>query len=410
MPRGFRSTTNRLLNELLETAINSTRQYEPIPETELEEINTSNEGTVTTHIDEPSPELELDDSGNPVWDDDASYVGNGRRYPRYSNSYFIPSLQPRIKNHSINVSDNLRTFLQSIYTNDNVYITRCKSIKILADFLLNERNDDKFKLLNEKIFKGVKSISELPDGYINFNGKQKMKLGRILNGIWKTIIGSSSYDESYYIERVINDYKSWNYNKNDFDFKYLEGNDILDGYNRNKQIYNSSNMGNSCMNDKHYILGLYTQNEDKLSLLVLMDKSGKIHGRALVWELDNPSLTYMDRIYVSKDSIENIFVKYARDHNMIYRTSGYDEYFQVFIPKGDGKYEKKCNTKYKMSVKLKTRGLKYFPFMDSLNIKTKNGILTNKLGFNIIVWYNTLQHTGGGMGRLRCRVFGKLRS
>ena len=390
MPINNINETNRLLNELLES------------------INNPNENNTYTSLDSGSTITEGPD--NFVEEEyNNSYVGigNGRRHSNFDFNYNIPPLPHIIRNHSINISNNFLTYLESIYNTDNINIINCKSIRILADFLLNRESNVKFNLLNEKIFKGVKSIKELPDGYVNFNGNQQMKLGRILNGIWKIINNVNSYDESYYIERVINIYKSWNYNKKEFNFKYLEGADILNGYSRNKQIYNSSTLRGSCMNDKFNYLKLYTKNIDKLSLLVLIDKLGHIHGRALVWELDDPSLVFMDRIYVSKDSIENVFIKYARDHNMIYRTSAADDWFDVFIPKGDGKYERKCNKKYRMNIKLKTKGIKYYPYMDSLNIKTKRKIFTNKLGFNIIVRYNKLQGTGGNISSLKLRILKK---
>ena len=128
-------------------------------------------------------------------------------------------------------------------------------------------------------------------------------------------------------------------------------------------------------------LELMVRNPELVNMLILKDDANKLRGRALVWNLTEPSgRIFMDRIYVSKDSIENIFVKYARDHNMVYRTSAADNYFKVFVPKGDGKYEKKCNTKFRMSVKLKTKGVKHYPFMDNLIIKNKNEPFNNKLG------------------------------
>jgi hypothetical protein len=338
---------------------------------------------------------------------------NGRYYPNsmingWDWPYTIPAPE-LINNHSINVSSNFRSYLESVVVSDDVYINHCKSIKILADFLLNKRHTDKFDLLNKEIFKNINSISELPEGYVSFNNNQQMKLGRILNRIFRICISTDNYDESYYIERVINDYKSWNYDDSKFEFKYLEGYKILEGYSSDRQICNSSSLGGSCMNNRHNFLELYTNNEEKVSLLILVDKSGFIHGRALIWELDNSSHTYMDRVYVAKDSIENIFVKYARKNKMIYRTSRAEEDFMLFIPKGD-KYIKKSNYKYKMDVKLNTNGIKQYPYLDSLYIKIKGkNVVTNKLGFNIIVRYNTLRRTGGEMGRLRCKVFGKLR-
>ena len=370
MPRSL-SSVNRLLDRLTEES--TTR----LP---------------TTQQTEPILELEINDSGDLRWNDDGgiSFTGNGRRYSNFNrynnrynryNRYNIPPAQPRINNHSINISINFNIFLENVYSSDDVYIYTCKSMRILSEFLLNKRKDYNFQDLNKGIFKGVKSISELPDGYVSLNGNQKIKLGRILNGINKMIHNKDTYKDSYYIEKVINEYKSWN--------------------------YDSAVMRNSCMNNMHGYLTLYTQNEDKISLLVLIDKkSGLILGRALTWELDNSPYIYMDRIYSAKDDIQNIFIKYARRNKMIYRTSRAEDNFMLYVPNGD-KYEKMVNTKYKMNVKLNTKGVKYYPYFDSLYIKTKSKTFTNKLGFNIIIRYNTMRRTGGNISKTRLKIFSK---
>lgn len=376
---------NRLLNSLIEEATNRVQTRTS--------TTTSITSTTTTR-------------------ENGEIIGNGRRYPNFGRGRFgrynIPPPPLRIENHSIDISIDFINFLEYTYNSNDFNIYSCKSIIILSEFLLNKREDYNFQDLNKGIFKGVKSIRNLPDGYVSLNGKQKIKLGRILNGIYKLFYNSKNYDESYYIEKVINEYKSWNYDLDNFEFKYLDGTDILDGYTTSKQIGISSVMRNSCMNNMHSLLTIYTQNVDKISLLVLIDKrTNLILGRALIWELDNSQYRFMDRIYSAKDDIQNMFIQHARKNKMIYRTSRAEDDFMLFVPIGDDKYKRIINTKYKLSVKLNTKGIKKYPYFDSLYIKTKSKIFTNKLGFNIFVRYNTMKYTHGDTSRIKIRFFSK---
>jgi hypothetical protein len=47
------------------------------------------------------------------------------------------------------------------------------------------------------------------------------------------------------------------------------------------------------------IFQLYCENQDKVSLLVMLNSSGGLLGRAILWDLD--SIKLMDRIYTTND-------------------------------------------------------------------------------------------------------------
>jgi hypothetical protein len=96
------------------------------------------------------------------------------------------------------------------------------------------------------------------------------------------------------------------------------------------------------------------------SMLILTDHNNKLLGRALVWSnLRKPTdKTFMDRIYVFKQSDAELFKKYATDQGWLYK---YDQ--QAF----DASYlENGQRVNKSISLQLKPGEYKYYPFMDSL--------------------------------------------
>ncbi|MFM7986456.1 MAG: hypothetical protein ACKPKO_44805, partial [Candidatus Fonsibacter sp.] len=69
-------------------------------------------------------------------------------------------------------------------------------------------------------------------------------------------------------------------------FKLVSGEDIAKYYDENKYYNRKGTLGSSCMRDESKrTFKIYTENPDKVKLLIYVDSDDKIHGRALVWKV-----------------------------------------------------------------------------------------------------------------------------
>lgn len=317
----------------------------------------------------------------------STYNINGGYYGRYFTNHYNRHI------HNINVSQNFIVFLLNIIDNypDNIMIRNLYYYMINDGYNLSIGEIENIN----NIFYNVKKINESKDGYILINNNQKIKLGKILNKLFHICYNDVSYYKRQFlqIEKIINEYKSWFVDKNKFNFKLLNGIDILEGYKYKNQIRNRSTLGNSCMNNKINLLDIYTENNDKVSLLVLYGFNNMILGRALIWKLKNRDELFMDRIYYADEYIRNLFINYAKNNKMIYRSGDAYDVFTIFLPEKD-KYISKESNKVKLKVKLKTRGIKKYPYMDSLYLKRRRSFSTN-IKYYFLSFYMELKSTRG---------------
>lgn len=140
-------------------------------------------------------------------------------------------------------------------------------------------------------------------------------------------------------------------------FKIVEGSDITKYYHEDTYYKISGTLGNSCMR-YDTCQSFFQIYEDHAKMLVCL-KNNRVLGRAIVWEIDDK--TYMDRVYVCEDYIEEQFFSYAKDNNWYvreYNSLLYTGDNQVWIaPDGDKVYDN-------ISIKLKRR-YDAMPYVDS---------------------------------------------
>jgi len=100
----------------------------------------------------------------------------------------------------------------------------------------------------------------------------------------------------------------------------VEGDEIVKWYNIDNYQSKLGKLGNSCMSSPECqgYFKIYTENPDKVKLLILKNKDNKLVGRALLWKLDDNTL-FMDRVYTAFDSDDNIFINYAIENGYTYR-------------------------------------------------------------------------------------------
>ena len=144
-----------------------------------------------------------------------------------------------------------------------------------------------------------------------------------------------------------------------------------------KNYYSSHGaLGGSCMADEgKSTFRVYTENQKKVQLLILIDGDGKIHGRALVWKLkESPceAKYFMDRVYTNADSDVIKFKNFAEEKGFLYKlkNNSYVEDNVKFMYKGKSLLGE---------VKVKLDGdFKNYPFIDTMCFLSKKlGDLSN---------------------------------
>jgi len=183
----------------------------------------------------------------------------------------------------------------------------------------------------------------------------------------------------------------------------VTGEDIRKFYNCNTYQKQSGTLGSSCMRDssKSRYMDIYVKNPDKVQMLVLYPEGvrDKIIGRAILWKLDKISgkkvedQYFMDRIYFTVDSDQQIFKDYAKNKGYYYKSrQSYDD--NIAFVKPDGETEN-LNVEVKLKV---DKDIVYYPYMDTMKYyNPKTGWITNNNGGYESGTHGQLQSTGGGI-------------
>ena len=205
-------------------------------------------------------------------------------------------------------------------------------------------------------------------------GRQPLSVGKLVNRLFDDF-----KDES--IAKFVDSYKAevaaiMIYNR----FKEVKGEDIRFWYaESNYASPGTPGLANSCMRYDGTTNGtncqpffdIYCKNPEKCSLLILTDHRNKLIGRAVVWhDLRKPTAkTFMDRIYVTKQSDAELFKKYAQEQGWLYK---YDQQAQDASYMEDGKRVQKS-----IAIALKPVDHKKYPYMDTLKFYNPS---TGRLG------------------------------
>lgn len=144
------------------------------------------------------------------------------------------------------------------------------------------------------------------------------------------------------------------------DFQIVSGEDICKWYHSDNYYKISGTLGNSCM--KYDECQCYFDVYKDLAKMLICVKGNKLLGRAILWEIDGQ--TYMDRVYVCMDYLEEQFYQYAMEHKWTIRESNsllYDENSQLWLEASDN-YTSPKDLDLKLICK---RMYDKFPYMDS---------------------------------------------
>jgi hypothetical protein len=169
--------------------------------------------------------------------------------------------------------------------------------------------------------------SEYDAGLPYSMGRSEMKIGKLVKyiiNVLNTSFGATKFSVSdSELEAFVNAYKASESSSN-MEFRLVKGEEIAKYYNNEKYLSDKGSLGSSCMAEKgKKTFKLYTQNETKVQLLILVDKeTDQISGRALVWKLKNSpceSNFFMDRVYSNNDSDVIKFKKFANENRFLYK-------------------------------------------------------------------------------------------
>ena len=223
-------------------------------------------------------------------------------------------------------------------------------------------------------------------------GRQNIRIGRGIRGILSS--GKMQFTDSE-IEQFVNKYKSEIEKMNDVfrNFEVVNGDKISYWYDYSNYLHGRDRgpLSNSCMSavSTRYF-DIYTKNPEVCSLLILKDDEGtKIKGRALVWKLSTPDITFMDRIYCHADSDMELFRQYSKNQGWYYKSYNGSSHDDLDLIGPDGNETNMGD----LTVSVKKGGYNSYPYLDTLQyLDRDNGILSTEEDRSSIY----LIDTGGG--------------
>jgi hypothetical protein len=151
---------------------------------------------------------------------------------------------------------------------------------------------------------------------------------------------------------------------------YVKGHWIAELYHEKNYASLSGTLGNSCMRYErtNKYLDIYVKNPSICKLAVLLNKEGKLQGRALVWTVAGKD--YYDRIYYTSDLIQDRMKAFFLTQEIETCFPGYPNYLRVRID------EDTNNPDFAQRILLNHE---YYPYMDSLKyMDTTKSMISNE--------------------------------
>jgi hypothetical protein len=312
---------------------------------------------------------------------------------------------------SLKISTSFKEFLWSKYYDNKVARLLLKGIdlqkydrtKNLRHLILKPDLDVNYLTLRD-----TGQISFLPKGKehkLNENGdwsregRQDGKPSRVIRKVFTNnalkMLKDSDFEDfaNYYQARCLEDKVS---------FKVLGNEDIVKVYCENLEDGGGS-LNGSCMNGDADYVSFYEH--FNVGILCLYNGAGQLAGRSLLWYLPD-GRTFMDRVYVTKDSHYNLFVDYAKKQGdkwfwrQYYKTYDYKKSFTNAVGRewGESLYIRP------------TRGgeieCDYYPYIDTFTYGDDYKISNDCSGFEYE--YNCTDGTRSGDGeRYYCEINGE---
>jgi hypothetical protein len=259
------------------------------------------------------------------------------------------------KTYDLFISDDLKTILEQI-----------KSESVVADLLLKRRHQ-KEDLVDDPVnFISISSqdptrisyltterIGQIDESdYWTSSRRFHIKPGGFISKVFKDI---SPKD----VETFSNLYRS-EAKKPKFEFRIFKGQDIRGNYHYSRHASDYGSLGVSCMryDSCQKMFDVYVDNDDKISMIAMLNEDGYIMGRALLWNFDGNKI--MDRIYtVNDEQLQFFFKKWATENGYWYKAQQNWYNSIQFERIGEGK------KLFKFDIKLDHSDFRYYPYMDT---------------------------------------------
>lgn len=292
------------------------------------------------------------------------------------------------KTVDILISDDIRKVLKVI-----------ENESLVAQLLLKKRHRKESVVDNHVNYISISTSDKNKISYMSQDRIEKLsKEGYSESDFWQTskryqakpgaFVGKIFKDiPSKEVENFSNLFKAES-NKEDYNFIVVNGDDIKKYYHWESYESGRGTLGVSCM--KHdscqRFFGLYTDNTDNVSMLVMLNDEGGMKGRALLWNFGTNKI--MDRIYTTNDEkLHLYFKKWATENGYLYKSeqNWYNTLF--FENMNTGKKE------LKLDLDLPYKNFRYYPYLDTFKFIDNDGILYNYIPDGISI--KTLCSTDG---------------
>jgi hypothetical protein len=257
-----------------------------------------------------------------------------------------------------------------------------KDIKTNVNYLKPSDKNDDLKFINDTQVQRLVDAGK-DHGEIFSKPANSAKIGRTVRQILKS--NNISVTDAQ-IEKFVNLYKNaWDkkYSKLQEGFSLIKGEAIRDWYLEDNYVPGGGTLNSSCMRyeSTQPFLDIYTENPDVCQLLILVDDSNRLLGRALLWKLvegSGKSPYYLDRVYTRYDNDVEKFADWFKD--FIKMDDNFSAHF-VGVTSG-------CR------VKLKNWKFEQYPYMDTFAVLGyATGVLKTRRDSDEIEYL--IQDTGG---------------
>ncbi len=278
--------------------------------------------------------------------------------------------------NKIKVDNNFLKFISSTRG-----ISRVSDILAYDDFV---KPFGDFLMVDPKEFDTVsyipKSKVSISDGFKDEKYRTKIKIGRFVSKIIPENIYIRYDVRPSEVEKFVNLFKSY-FDIDSSKFRVISGPEILHWYldvNYHKPADKCIGpLWNSCMRywDRNEFMKIYSDNPDKIKMLINVDNDGKLRTRALLWEdcvcEDGKSVKVMDRIYSTYDHEVDSFKKWAIDNGYLHKLDQSSKSDYYFVG-GSGLIG------LNLKVKLENHSFVSYPYMDTFKFfNRKGGVLRN---------------------------------
>jgi hypothetical protein len=272
------------------------------------------------------------------------------------------------KTVDINVSEDLKEILREIESESIVASLLLKTrhtkeslVESHVDFIsISSQDRGKISYLTSDRMSSVDS-----DDYWTSSRRYHTKPGAFISKMFTGI-------DAKEVEKFSSLFKSQSV-KTSFVFEIVSGYDIKKYYSEDSYAKMRGSLGSSCMKHDHCqeYFELYCENQDKVSLLVMLNSSGGLLGRAILWDLD--SIKLMDRIYTTNDEdLQFHFKKWGTENGFLYKSEQNWSNTLYFEQVGQKKRE------LRIDIKLSNIRFDNYPYMDTFKfLDREKGVLTN---------------------------------